>query len=422
LEKIRKPKNIQILEHLEKEYNVVETFKYHTSTAWINIKNLIYIKSINFNFPIKNKKSKKMKILYFFMLSLKNLFLRKEGVLFVGAGSGIIKFRDFDVDIYKFPVKEENIIYFSSITNLDKMWKLRNYYKENNIIVHSLLFSIFRNLIAKIIKNKIKLNVSEILDFLNENNIKIKKEDIKYIYAKFIVGYQIYNLLFKFLKVKKAYVVSAYTNTEIIAALKKRNIKVIEIQHGIIGEMHRGYNYKVKSSLLPTPDKILVYDDFWKRELIDAGYFNEDQIEICGKYQYSELKDIQIFDKPFIVFTGQGIKQNEIKKFFKNAEEYLKKKDIYLIYLPHPAEENIFKIDSEYVKIIKNKEYLTEQYIKSALAHISIYSSCHFDAIYFHGKTYVFDVMEDNIMNYYKNKYPEKVIFIRNIEELDSET
>ena len=413
-----KPNNIKILEKLEKFYNVVDIYKYKTSTAWINIKNYIYSKSLNYDFFIENQKLDKKKALYFVFLSFINLFRQKGDVLFVGAGSGIMQIDEQYIDIYKDAIQEKNIIYFTSIDRLDRMYQAKEFYKKNHIIVHSLLFSVIRNIIAKFMKNRVVLNDDEIIRFLEESNISISNDDIKYIYAKFKAGYHIYKFLFKFYNIKKAYIVSSYSNTEMIAVLKEKNIEVIEIQHGLIGEMHRGYNYKIKSKLLPTPNTIMVYDEFWKQELIDADYYQSEQIKIFEKFQYKKVKNIKIFNKKFIVFTGQGIFKDEIENFFYNSIKFLEENDLYLVYLPHPSENFNFDISSEYIKILNQKEYLTEQYIKSAIAHISIYSSCHFDAIHFHNKTFVFDVMKDNIMDYYKNKYPQNVIYIKNLDEV----
>jgi len=412
------PNNIKILEKLEKFYNVTNIYKYKTSTAWINIKNYIYAKSLNYNFFVENQKFNKKKALYFIYLSFINLFRQRGNVLFVGAGSGIMQVDGEYIDIYKNSIEEKDIIYFTSISSLDRMYQAKEFYKKNHIIVHSLLFSVIRNIIAKLIKNRIILKDDKVIKFLKENNISISTDDIKYIYAKFKAGYHIYKFLFKFYSIKKAYIVSSYSNTEMIAVLKEKNIEVIEIQHGLIGKIHRGYNYKIKSKLLPTPNIIMVYNEFWKQELIDAGYYNDKQIKIFEKFQYKKVKDIKIFDKYFIVFTGQGIFKDEIEDFFKNSIKFLEENDLYLIYLPHPSENFNFDISSEYIKIINQKEYLTEQYIKSAIAHISIYSSCHFDAVYFHSKTYILDIMDNNPMVYYLKKYDKQFISIKKINNI----
>ncbi|WP_187647902.1 hypothetical protein [Nitrosophilus labii] len=415
------PKNVEVLFEIEKNFNIIEKFKYKKSTVWINIKNYIYAQSLNIGFFIENKYKFEFKKLFFFVInSLKNLILSKrEVVLFVGASSGILKIDGKVIDIY-YPkdLIKDDILYFASADLIDRMYLHKEYFKNHRVIVHSFLFSPLRNIFAKILKKFIKLDIRDIKKYLKKNNFEIFDEQIRYIYAKFIVGYWIYKIVFEFFKIKKAYIVSAYSNTEIIAVLKEKGIEIIELQHGIIGEMHRGYNYKVKSPLLPTPNKILVYDEFWKSEILNAGYYDEKQIRIYPKYQYKLVKDIQIYDKPFIVFTGQGIKQKEIVLFLKDSINFLKKKDIYLLYLPHPTENFEFKIDNKYIKILNSKKFLTEQYIYSSIAHISIYSSCHFDAVHFHKKTYILDILDGNIMKYYNCKYPEKFIFIKNIEEI----
>jgi hypothetical protein len=412
--------NKKLLE-LEKK-NMIYLFKYKSTTSWINIKNYLYTKNSGMEFFAENKyKINKKLFIKYTILSLKNLFFKKEknvDFLFVSAGSGMIKIKNETIDIYKTKLLGNNFEYWVSYDNLENFENKINYVKYNNIVIFSLIFAPIKSLFAKILMKFIKLE-NKIEQLLKEMNLHYDINEIKYIHAKFIIGYEIYKIFFKKNKIKKAIIVSAYSNSDLIGALKYHNIEVFERQHGIIGPMHRGYNYAVKSDLLPTPDKVIVYDEFWKQELIDGGYFKEDNILIEPKIQYNYIKEIDIFDKPYILFTGQGIKHKEIENFIKNSLDYLKNNNIYFVYLPHPAEQDInFKINSNYVKILRDKEYITEQYIKNSIAHISIYSSCHFDAINLLGKTYVFDIMNHNIMKYYKTKYPKKFIFIKEIRDM----
>jgi len=417
------PDNIKILETLEKDYNAISIFKYKSSTAWVNIKNFIYSKSFQIEFS-QNYDLHYKKFFFFFFLSLKNLFSSfGKSTLFVGAGSGIVEHEGNLVDVY-FPhslLDEKNVFYFTSADILDKMYENKTFYKENKVIVHSFLFSSFRNLFAKILKGFVSTQDKDIIDYLNKKNITITHDDLNYIYAKFVAAYWIYKIVFYFKYIEKAYVISSYSNSEIIAVLKEKGVEVIELQHGILGELHRGYNYKIKSPILPTPNKVMVYNDFWKEELLEAQYYTSHQIEILPRFQYDAVQDKQLFDKKYIVFTGQGICKIEIERFLLDAIEFLEKNDIYLIYLPHPSEKGMIEIDNPYIKIIERKEDLTEQYIYSAIAHISIYSSCHFDAVHFQNKTYILDCLEGNIMNYYRKNNSEKFIYIKDIIEMNYE-
>jgi len=418
---------INKLKKLEKE-NIIELLKFKNHSSWIEVKNYLY--SISLKNVVKltndNKKDfmnfKSVKLIF---LSIKNYFksFKKSNILFVGAGSGILEYEHQIIDEY-LPKELENkqIIYFISADYPDRLLKYKNYLRKDNIIIYSFLVAPLRMFLLKFMRKSFNLNQKTIKKLLSKYLNEFNMKNINYFHEKFVINYYIYKFLLYPFKVKKAYVVSAYTNSALIAVLKEKEVDVIEIQHGFIGPMHRGYNYAVKSNLLPTPDKIYVYNDFWKKELIDAGFFEENQIFIKGRKKYDLIKtDISIFEKKFIVFTGQGGFYDKIMKFLKENSEYLIKKDIYLIYLPHPNEINrdlSFLEINENIKVLKNKEYITEQYIYNSIAHISVYSSCHFDSIHYKNKTFILNIMKDNPLNYYIKKYPNKFILIDNIKDI----
>lgn len=54
----------------------------------------------------------------------------------------------------------------------------------------------------------------------------------------------------------------------------------------------------------------------------------------------------------------------------------------------------------------------------NSVAHVSIYSSCHFDSVHYLGKTYVFDALPENIMHYYAKRAPEKFVLIKSYADL----
>ena len=419
-------KIINKLKNLEKE-NIIELFKFKKFSSWIEIKNYLYANSLKgvINLTGENKKEFfNFNTVKLMILSLKNYvksLSKKSEILFVGAGSGILEYEDKIIDEYlPEELENKNIIYLASADYPNRLIKYKDYLSDNNVIIYSFWVAPLRKIISKILKPSLPVNEIENLlsKYMNEVDIK----SIINHHKKFITNYYIYKILLAPFKFKKAYVVSAYTNSALIAVLKEKGVEVIEIQHGFVGPMHRGYNYAIKSKLLPTPDKIYVYDEFWKKELVDAGYFDEKQIIINNRKKYLMIKDnLNIFDKKFIVFTGQGGFYDKISTFLEKSNDFLLKNDIYFIYLPHPNEINkdlSFLEINKNIKVLKNKKYITEQYIYDSIAHISVYSSCHFDAIYYKNKTFVLDVLKDNPLNYYINKYPDKFISIKNIKEI----
>lgn len=421
------------LSKIEKD-GAVDIFNFKNSTSWINIKNYLYTKSLQdvINTPTDNKKDFfsiiGLKLFIFSIFNyIKYIFSKEKKVLYVGAGSGIFKYKNTIYDSY-FPydeLKNEKVIYFLSAEYPKKLQQFEKYLKDNNVVIYSFLLAPLKIIFTKIFKYFIKINIPHNLIDNFEKGF-INKTQLQTIHVKFIVAYYIYKFFLMLLNIKKAYIVSAYSNTELIAVLKEKNIEVIELQHGLIGTVHRGYNYATKSPLLPTPNMVYVYDQFWKDELIKAGYYTNEQIKITGRLKYDLVnKDIKIYNNKFIVFTGQGSGfYKDIIRLFNDFENTQNKKGIKLIYIPHPNESanKINTLSSNFssqdIIILKQKKFTTEQYIYNALAHISIYSSCHFDAIYYKNKTYVYDSLKENPMEYYIKEFPNRFIAIKSIKDI----
>ena len=87
---------------------------------------------------------------------------------------------------------------------------------------------------------------------------------------------------------------------------------------------------------------------------------------------------------------------------------------VHLVYAPHPTEgeDYIARVraaagEHPRVHVIEKPVATTERLIIDSVAHLSVYSSCHFDAIHYKGKTFVLDVLDDNLMHYYTQRHPE---------------
>lgn len=429
------PNSINNLLILETEFDAISIFKYKQTSSWINIKNYLY--SLTLNGVVSNNFSKRDIIskngLILILMSIKNYLLnivnKKERVLYIGAGSGLFYYKDEILDSY-FPLdcSDKDIIYMLSADHAKKLMHYYPFINTKKVIIYSYLIGPLKIFLTKIFKIFVKIKIEDnFIKFLNNNKMITSKKELHNIHANFLITTILYKIFFFPLNIKKAYIVSAYSNTEICSVLRDRGIEIIELQHGIIGNVHRGYNYVTNNLLLPTPNKVNVYNEFWKNELIYAGYFTEENINITGRLKYQLIdKNISIFDNNFIVFTGQGGFYNDIEKLFIDSANYLLLNKIQLIYIPHPNEMigeslNLLKKVANNFKniiIIEHKIFTTEQYIYNSIAHVSVYSSCHFDSVHYKNKTYVFDVMDDNPMDYYSNQFKEIFINIKTLEEI----
>jgi len=429
------PESIINLIKLEKDFDAIRAFRYKDTSSWIRVKNYLYNLTLNSavnvgNFSVKEFFTKNGVTLI--AISLKNYLLnaidKKEKTLFVSAGSGLFYHKEEVLDTFlpKYINLDESI-YLLSGDHVEKLIKFKEYITKNRAIIYSYLVGPIKVILTKLFARFIKFDInSDIIEFLKENGMDTTKEDLQKIHANFIITIYLYKLFLLPFKIKKAYIISAYSNSEIIYLLKKRGIEVIELQHGIIGSAHRAYNYAKKDALLPAPQKIDVYNNFWKEELIKAGFFKAEDINVVGRWKYDLIdKNLTIFDNRYLLFTGQGGFYEKIIKLFNKANRYLEDNRLKVLYLPHPNEtkEMINRLKKEItnpnvIVLEQNKKYTTEQYIYNSLAHISVYSSCHFDTMHYKDKTYIFDILKDNPMNYYIKNFPNSFIPIKKLDDI----
>ena len=421
---------LETFKKLEKD-NIVELLKYKKTTAWIDVKNYLYSKSLDgvVELAVDNKRAfftlDGIKLLMLSILYYIKAIFKRADILYVGAGSGLFEYDNKILDSYlPKEIEAKSCIYMLSAEYPKRLMEYKSYLKDKNIIIYSFLIAPLKIVFTKLFNKFISVN-KDAFEVLNSYSLDITQNELNYIYTKFVVSYNLYKLFLAPFRIKRAYVVSAYSNTELIAVLKSRGVEVIELQHGLLGSVHRGYNYASKSKLLPTPNRVYVYNSFWREELIKAGFYKDKQVEISGRLKYDLIKkDIIIYDNKYIVFTGQGGFYKEIESFFKSALSVLKDKNLKLIYLPHPNEskdilENLKReFEDNYIKILINKEWTTEQYIYNSIAHISVYSSCHFDAVHYKNRTYIFDIMQDNPMEYYIKNFSDRFVAIKDIGQI----
>jgi hypothetical protein len=353
------------------------------------------------------------------------LAIRKPISLFIGAGSGLVESDGAVCDTYlpealsKEPgVPQGDLAYFLSATDVARLWSMRRYLYKHRVILYSFLVAPIRAALVLILfpcilcDFRLRKSAEVVCARLRCVDVDVSIWNLLGVHARFYSGYLIFRLLFASLKIVRSYVVSAYSNSEGCAALKRKAVRVLEIQHGIVGPAHRGYNYAVRNPRLPTPDEIEVYSEFWREELIVAGFFDSTRIRIGARVKYvlaARERSPEI--ARYYVFTGQGIFREEVLRFLREFGG--SRTDAHLFYVPHPTEsrEYLSAIDKEIVLHPNvhrwpHARYSTECLIMHGLGHVSIYSSCHFDAAHFGRRSYVLDVMPENPMHYYTQRFP----------------
>ncbi|MDG0817347.1 hypothetical protein [Bdellovibrio svalbardensis] len=424
------------LKKLESDAGFIERFSCVESSSWIAIKNLLLqteMIEVKEEYPHKRQLASLRGLMlilrssiYYFL----KIFKFQKKSIFLGASSGLFFNNGQILDSY-FPYSEvdpKSVFYMLNCADFDHLTKMKSYFRNHKIVMENFLVGPIKVILGRLWAEAAWFSSNKQLDAAYETmsrEFRLSKKALYLAHYKFIAGNWAFRIFFAPLRMNNAYVVSAYTKSDLVSALKRKGVHVTEIQHGFVGRSHPGYNYNLPQGVLPTPDEVFVYNEFWKDELARAGYYQPAQIKITGRLKYDlvEKKAGQL-EASIIVFTGQGAFYNEISQFFKESDAELGARNIQLIYKAHPRETsedlaNLAKAIAGLSNVsIYQGEHGTEFLIKNSLAHISIFSSCHFDAIHFLNKTFILDVMKDNFLNPYCLEYPDQYLKISKIDEV----
>lgn len=428
------------LRDLEENSNVSNRLSVFGTSSWISIKNIIFEKSMSgIRSSLHNRRSifsaETAKLV---LLSIANYFIRvarrQPQDIFIGAGVGVFSYEGRCLDSYvpaelsSSPgIPAASTLYFLSANNVKVMWQQRSFLVRHQAVAFSFVVGPLRIFLAKIMSFIPGINpevmgvASEISVAAGCAGISVSPKEVRLMHLRFLAGYLVYRFILSPFTIRRAYVVSAYSNSEVCAVLRKIGVEVVEVQHGLVGPTHRGYNYSGDTKRLPTPNKVSVYNDFWKFELMAAGFYKEDQVVIGGRLKYDLAeRESKAFDFPYVVFSGQGVLVEEVERFVR--EFSTTDSGFTLLYVPHPNEgvEYLSKIQRAAscgmnAKVIDRGSVTTERLIVDSAAHISIYSSCHFDAVHYKNRTFVLDVLDDNLMYHYTKSRPDLFVLVKNV-------
>lgn len=183
-------------------------------------------------------------------------------------------------------------------------------------------------------------------------------------------------------------------------AAKELNIPVVELQHGVIGKGHIGYNFYDKISAPFFPDCILLFSDYWEN-----ARFPIVKLTVTG-YPYQEA-NIHAFPK-------QKNQENMIRIIVLSQPEFSKRifeltcdlvnlldndqKDYSLVYKLHPSEYNstdtkwdILRSHSKVTLVENNSASLYEWLSKSDI-QVGVTSTALFEGLAYGLKTFIYHI------------------------------
>ena len=370
---------------LEKKYEV-DKIKVNNIQIWPFLRTYIALKFLLNKQQVKLNKSNILKLLLNFFRGIHYFFSNKfEFLAFSDTDRRILvedKYYDRLVD---FLAQEKETLIIE--TPLFSHYPKENTYSEYLASRLPMLF--LEHFICLFIKKPRIESEDVLINILNETSISINYyKIIKKIKAQEILM----NFLLKFKKnIKGVFIVVPYTKAGIIKACKKKSIPVIELQHGIINNLHPAYNIPLKLDRIFLPDYLLTYGDFEKEIFNENNFFIENNKVIpighsIIEYYRKKLEKnsvIQSFKNKYtyiVAITGQVAFDSMLIPFIIDTAQ--KNDKILYIYIPRGI--NYFttkKIIPPQNIIFLNDNINTYEIISNCHFHATVTSTCSIEAL-----------------------------------------
>ena len=340
-------------------------------------------------------------------------------------------FEDEYQDIYSYFLKDTLNQYGKSFETIESPYLNQHFRNKNNIKENHVRFN-DRILLGSFIhktRNRGKLPFTEdekqLINTVKEEleaAFKIEIDLFRIIedhILNFQYDYKKYIELLQKKNPKLVFLVVAYENKALVAACKKMNIEIIELQHGTISPYHLGYSYPENTMKFNNeikeieyfPDKILSFGDYWKNacpfpidseNIISMGfpYFEENSKTYM---KIAEKKDNEQIGQQQILFISQGVIGKYLSKLaYETASNINESQNYNFIYKLHPGEYGTWRENYDYLTkavdefdnftvIDKSEPPLYELFAESHY-QIGAFSTAIYEGLAFNCKTFIIDV------------------------------
>lgn len=203
-----------------------------------------------------------------------------------------------------------------------------------------------------------------------------------------------YGALLRRLRPRHLLLVSAYADHALVAAAKEQGIEVIELQHGVLDRYHSGYSWPAEArrhkARMPIPDRLWLYGRYWAEELAANGFWG-DALRLVGSLRldaYRQHRSEPDEDAYTVVLTSQGWAVDAVAAFLRSFLELAEHEPPWrLVIKLHPGERSRAPYEAALsgypmVTVVSSAQPpSTFQLLCQAHVHVSISSTCHFEAL-----------------------------------------
>ena len=301
-------------------------------------------------------------------------------------------------------------------------------------VISKSIFILLEEIYARFLIGKIKIeNEVLILELEKRLNCTVS---VKEITKKYLSQYRMMQFWLKILpNPKVVYLTVSYSNFGYIRAFKEKGIRVIEMQHGLIGIGHYAYYYKKNFDAIQFPDEIGV---FGNREL--AFFENEtafplNKVTALGRFildYYKEKSKLNEVISTICVSLQDGDLGEKLIRFLIDANSELERKYLFIIQPRRTSKSHYLNLFNFPDNFIFSSKSIYETIANSDL-HITIFSTTAIEALSIgkpnilvnidgKSKEFLGEMLSDNEFTTFVDTQKEFCIALDNIKVSSKET
>lgn len=187
-----------------------------------------------------------------------NFFRRYEAWAFTSSSERVLLNGKYTDKLFDYIGNETGLKLLVIELQLFKRFKRKDVASKHVVSRAWLVF--FEELYARLFLRKIALDGETVLQEIEQ--VLGTSVDAKSIARKYLAQYRMMRFFLAVLpKPKVVFLTVSYANFGYIQAWKEAGIKVVELQHGLIGDGHYGYTYHTTFTAEQFPDEILVFGE-----------------------------------------------------------------------------------------------------------------------------------------------------------------
>lgn len=265
-------------------------------------------------------------------------------------------------------------------------FRLLKKYKRKDVsskyVVSKSIFALIEEIYALLFIRNFKIENEELIDEINSflgcsvNHTAIIKKNI--------AQYEMMKFWLKILpNPKLVFLTVSYSNFGYIRAFKERGIKVLEMQHGLIGNNHYAYYYLAKMDAIQFPSEIVVFGNNEHTFFKNKTNFPVNDCHPVGRYiidyYFDKSKEVETF-KSACVSLQDGDYGDELMQFLIDYNHQFNSKFTFIIQ-PRRTTESYYrsKFDLPANFIFANSNVY--QTIADSDLHITIFSTTAIEAL-----------------------------------------